>query len=294
MIVIANELRLGLRPLVALLALSSKALFAQTDVAEPIHWAYGAYFGTGVYRLAGGEEIYVLSARPGWQIRDAALAEDGRRTVGLELRFPITLGAHQFDTTAIGQALGIDNVGTLSAVPGIEIDIPMTPRWSLKPLVYGGWGTEVHGDASAWIYWAGLKSRLRFPRATTSFALVNSLTYAGYSTDAREHGNVVPLFTAVEFDRPLSTKKLADEQVVLHWHVGYSSYLDELDVFPAQGNFEHLELDDEWELGMAFSTGPEPLRLWRFKWDRVGLVYRFSSDGDFTGISLVFRSLFDR
>jgi hypothetical protein len=154
---------------------------------------------------------------------------------------------------------------------------------------------EVHGDASAWIYWAGLKSRLRFPGGgAKSWALVNSLTYVGYSTDAREDSKTVPLFTAFEFDRPLAAKKLGNEQVVLHWHVGYTSYLNDLELFPAASDFEHLELEDEWELGIAFSTGSEPLRLWRLKWDRVGLVYRFSSDGDFRGIGLVFRSLFER
>jgi hypothetical protein len=105
-----------------LFALSSEPVRAQADVAEPIHWAYGAYFGTGVYRMGGGEEIYVLSARPRWQIREATLVEDGKRSTGVELRFPITVGAHQFDTSAIGETLGIDNVGTVSAVPGVEID----------------------------------------------------------------------------------------------------------------------------------------------------------------------------
>jgi hypothetical protein len=53
-------------------------------------------------------------------------------------------------------------------------------------------------------------------------------------------------------------------------------------------------MDAEWEIGMAFSTGEEPLRLWRLKWDRVGVVYRVSADGEFRGVGLVFRSLFDR
>jgi hypothetical protein len=59
-------------------------------------------------------------------------------------------------------------------------------------------------------------------------------------------------------------------------------------------NIEHIRLEDEWELGVAFSTGPEPLRLWRLKWDRVGVAYRFSSDGNFSGISVFFRSLYER
>jgi hypothetical protein len=279
--------------LFALLLSSGGALHAQADAEDPIHWAYGAYFGTGAYRLADGEKAYIVSARPRWQIRDAALDEQGRRQVGVVLRFPVAIGAYDFDASAIGQTLGLDNVGTLSVVPGVEIDIPMSARWSLKPLAYGGWGTELDGDASAWMYWTGIKSRLRFPGADTSWALVNALTYVGYSTNAGEHGNSLPLFTGFEFDRPLGAKKLADEQVVLHWHVGYTSYLNGLELF-RDSNFEHLDLDGEWELGIAFGTGEEPLRLWRLKWDRVGIAYRFSRDGDFAGIGLVFHSLFER
>ena len=45
---------------------------------------------------------------------------------------------------------------------------------------------------------------------------------------------------------------------------------------------------------MAFGKGAEPLRLWRLHWNRVGIAYRFSSDGEFKGISVFFSSLFDR
>jgi hypothetical protein len=114
-------------------------VFGQTDIVEPIHWAYGAYFGTGAYRLGDGEEAYIISVRPRWQLRDAALDEQGRRQVGVLLRFPVAIGAYDFDASPLGQTLGLDNVSTLSAVPGVEIDIPMNPRWSLKPLAYVGW-----------------------------------------------------------------------------------------------------------------------------------------------------------
>jgi hypothetical protein len=55
-----------------------------------------------------------------------------------------------------------------------------------------------------------------------------------------------------------------------------------------------VAVDDEWEIGAAFSRGREPLRWWRLHWDRVGIAYRFSSNGHFEGVSLVFGSLYDR
>jgi hypothetical protein len=275
----------------ALVIATTTTAHAQSTVEDPIHWAYGAYFGTGAYRVSGGEETYVLSVRPRWGLRDAALDAQGRRTVGIDLRFPVAIGAYKIDATDVGGTLSLDNVSTLSAVPGIEFDVPIGARWSVKPLAYVGWGTELGGDASAWIYWTGIKSRYVFPRDEKTWALVNALTYVGYSANSGENGNVLPLFTAFEVDRPLRMKKVADEPVVLHWHVGYTSYLNHLELIT---DIDHIRLEDEWELGLAFSTGPDPLRLWRLKWDRVGVAYRFSSDGDFSGISLYFKSLYER
>jgi hypothetical protein len=275
----------------ALVIAMSATADAQSPVEDPIHWAYGAYFGMGVYRVDGGEEAYIVSMRPGWQVREAALDSEGERTVGIALRFPVALGVYGLDTADLGTTLAFDNVSTLSAVPGVEFDVPIGPRWSLKPLAYLGWGAELDGDASAWIYWTGLKSRFLFPRSNATWALVNALTYVGYSANSGENGNVLPLFTGFEVDRPLGMKKVADEPVVLHWHVGYTSYLNQLELI---SKIEPIRLEDEWELGLAFSTGPEPLRFWRLKWDRVGVAYRFDSDGDFSGISVYFKSLYER
>jgi hypothetical protein len=36
------------------------------------------------------------------------------------------------------------------------------------------------------------------------------------------------------------------------------------------------------------------IEVWRFRFDRVGLAYRFSSDGKLQGVGFVFRSLFDQ
>lgn len=269
---------------------------AHVCAAQPepsIPWAYGAYFGTGYYELGTGEETYVLSARPSWTWREAGFDANGKRRIGVEFRVPVTIGAYHIDVGDLGETLSFDNVSTITGVPGVEIEVPISDRWSLKPLGYVGWGTQIEGDASAFIYWAGVKSRLRLGDEDFDWGLVNSLVYVGYSSD-EEHGSALPLLTAFEFSRAIGEKKIAGNPVRLHWHVGYTNYLDEVILNPDRSPISRMELDTEWELGVAFSTGAEPLRLWRLKWDRVGLVYRFDGEGDFHGIGIEFRSLFDR
>jgi hypothetical protein len=268
---------------------------AQPEQNPPIHWAYSAYFGTGHYELGTEEEVFTASVRPRRRWREASIGPDGRRRIGVDLRVPIGIGAHDFAADDLGGTFRLGNVGTVSAVPGVEIEFPVTSRWSLKPIAYAGWGTETHGDASAWIYWTGIKSRLRFHAASFDWSLVNGLTYVGYSSDASERGSVLPLLTGLEFQTPLNGKTIAEHPVHLHWHIAYTKYLNEVEFLSAGGTSPHtVEVGDEWEIGVAFGTGDEPLRLWRLRWDRVGIAYRFSNDGNFTGIGLVFHSLFDR
>jgi hypothetical protein len=269
--------------------------FAQGDVAGPVNWAYSAYFGTGAYSVDSGESVYVLSLRPGWWLRRAELAESGERTIGLRFRLPLTIGLHELESSDLGATLDLDNVGTLSAVPGLEIEIPINGRWSLKPVVYAGWGSEVDGDASAWMYWAGVRSRLTFHNDAFDWALINALSDVGYSSDSGRRENVLPLLTGVEFERALANIRLGGEQVHLHWHVAYTSYLDEIKWLPiTRSTLPPVAIEDEWEIGVAFSRGTEPLRWWLLQWDRVGIAYRFSSNGHFEAVSLVFGSLYDR
>ena len=115
----------------ALVITTAASARAQSTAETPIHWAYGTYFGTGVYRISGGEEAFILSMRPRWHLRDAVLDEQGRRIVGIDLRFPVAIGAYELDAADIGGTLSADNVGTLSAVPGVEFDVPMSARWAL-------------------------------------------------------------------------------------------------------------------------------------------------------------------
>ena len=285
---------LGRRLLCFSFFLAFRSAFAAGEPAAPIPWAYSAYFGTGVYEVANGEKAYIFRVSPSWQWREAGVDDNGRRTIGWKFKFPVALGAHDLDANAIGATLSLDNVSTITVVPGVEIDIPIGSRWSLRPFASLGWGTETgSASSSAWVYWTGVKSRLAFPgHDGFEWALVNSLTSSGYTNDAHQSNRVLPLFTAFEFDRPIE-KKIGGEPVHLYWHVGYTDYLKHEPLLLGSG-VGSIDVEDEWEAGMAFGKGAEPLRFWRLHWNRVGIAYRFSSDGEFKGISVFFSSLFDR
>lgn len=264
------------------------------EVSTPIHWAYAPYFGTGRYD-SESEEILALSVKPGWQWRDSSLSEDGRRRLGFRIRVPLSIAVHGFDSDDLISNVDLENISTISAVPGLEIDIPMSERWRLKPMIYAGWGGEINGDESAWIYWAGLMSELAFEHGKIEWHMINGLTGLGFSARGEPSESVFPLLTGFEFRRPLEGHLLGGDRVYLDWHVAYTHYFEDVD-FVATREFggNSVTISNDIELGLAFSKGDRPITLWRLSFDRIGLAYRFDTQGDFSGISLVTKSLFER
>jgi hypothetical protein len=260
---------------------------------DPVHWAYAAYYGTGRYALSGDSDTYVLGVTPGRTFREPVLHEDGQRTLGIRLRVPVAIGSHHFSTDVAINQIALDDVNTISIVPGVEIEIPMTERWTLKTLTYVGYGSEPGHDNAADVYWVGMRSRYAFEPGKTRISLVNGITRMGYSGDSGESSQAMPLLSGLDFRRQLQ-KKLGDERVFLNWHVSYTRYIEDLGVDLPGLTENSINISSEWELGLAFSKGDSRLSLWRLSWDRLGLAYRFDSSGSFSGVSIYFASLFDR
>ncbi len=278
------------------LSFSSAFAKAQTDDGDFVHWAYSAFFGTGWYDLGEQDTAFAFSYGPRWQLRDASLGSDGKRSVGIELRFPLSGSLHELDFSDIAGNAQIENLSTLSAVPGIEVEIPVTKRWSLKAAAYLGWGTALGGGASSWIYWAGLRSRYKLPSARIDWALINSIFYVGYTPESGPSGAISPFMTGLEIEQRFGDATLGGDPLYLRWHGAYTRYHDfefaaqEVERFGRTRN----DVKDEWELGVALRKADRPLALWFLEWDQVGLAYRFNTQHNIKALSITFRALFDR
>jgi hypothetical protein len=276
----------------ACLFFSIAGVQAQESSSSSIHWAYSSYFGSGWYQVNGDRDVFVLRTTPRWELREANLAEDGARTLGIELRFPITAGLDKFDIDDIPGAADPDNLASLSVTPGIDLTVPLSKRWALRPFASVGWGTLLNGSESAWTYWTGVKSRYTFQNGKLNWALVNSVTYVGYSPSDGPSEDFWPLMAGLEFDYPLGNRKLDDEQLFLSWHGMYTTFEHDLDLALDDGSTSPIT--DQWEFGLSLRKKDERIKIWWFSFDRLGLAYRFSSSGDLKGISFVFRSVFER
>ena len=264
---------------------------AQDSTASSVPWAYGAYFGTGWYQIEGDRDIYVIRYTPRWEIREADFGEDGTRTIGIELRFPITFGLDNFSYDDLIGSADPDNLNSLSFTPGIDITIPVTAKWLLRPYAAVGWGGAFDSSESVLTYWAGIKSRYSFQHGKLDWALLNSVTYVGHTPSVGPSDDFWPLMVGLEFDYPLGQRKLGGEQVFLSWHGRYTTFEDDLSDVLDDGSV--APISDQWEFGMSFRKAEGRIKILFLNFDRLGLAYRFSTSGDFKGISFVFRSTFD-
>lgn len=265
--------------------------YGQSAESNTVHWAYSTYFGSGWYQVADETDAFALRYVPRKRLSEAAIDDAGERHLGVELRFPVTVGLNHFPLDDLPGSVNPKNFANLSVTPAVYLTWPVNERWTLRPFAALGWGTLLNGDESAWTYWTGVRSRVVLKNSVPHLALYNSVGFVGYSPSDGPSSGVWPITTALELRHP-SIGKPAGNQWQMHWHVAYTYFQNELDLVGRDAETEPIS--DQWEFGLAFSRNEASISIWRLEFDRLGLAYRFSSDGELKGIGLVFSSLFDQ
>ena len=281
-----------LRLLAAFLVLLPATGELQETGPSPVHWAYSAYFGTGWYSVSGDRDVYVVRMTARWALSDPVLDAEGNRSVGIYIKAPISVGLDDFNYDDVLGAAEVDNVSFISLNPGIDIEIPINSTWSLRPYASIGYGQAFDSSESAWTYWGGIKSRLAFQSGKLNWGLLNQVGFVGYTPNRGPSDKFWPLMTGFEFEYPVGSSNDNSAQKLLHWHATYTVFGDDLTF---SGNpLVNNPITDQWEFGVALGRRDSPIKIWFLKFDRLGLGYRTSSNGDLKGITFVFRSEFDQ
>jgi hypothetical protein len=281
--------------ILTLLAVSSALLpragLAQETPPASVHWAYSAYFGTGWYRVSGDRNVFVVRMTPRWSWSEPSLDDDGKRSVGLYFKSPVSLGLDSFDYDDVLGAVDVDNVSFISVNPGIDIEVPVTRIWSLRPYASVGYGTAFDGSESAWTYWAGVKSRVSFESGRLNWHLLNQAGFVGYTPNDGPADTIWPVMAGLEFDYPVGAPTTDGDQLLLHWRAAYTLFGDDLD-FTGDPTVNQA-INDQWEIGAAIARRDSRIPIWFLDFDMLGLGYRASSNGELKGVTFLFRSMFD-
>lgn len=255
------------------------------------HWALGAFFGTGWYQVDANRSVFIVRLPPRQELRAASLDEQGQRTLGIELVYALSLGLSRLDE--LPDFIEFDNYSTISFTPGIQVEVPVTPAWSLRPFLHLGYGWESQTQEGAFIGYGGVKSRYRLNAAsvTSRWSLLNGVYFAGYRPEYQDRGRFAALMAGLENSRPLGNWQIAGSNAMLNGHVTYTWFFDELNFHTDAERVNSFR--DQWEVGLAIGRRGGKIDLGFLSFEQIGLAYRWSSDGNFDGILLSFRSPFD-
>ena len=258
------------------------------EPAKQVHWAVGAFFGTGWYQVDENRSVFILRIPPRQTLRQAGLDEEGNRRVGVEIQYPVALGLSKLDE--IPDFIEFGNYSTISFTPGVQVEIPVDRKWSLRPYVHLGYGWEAETQEGAAIWYGGIKSRYRLRDGRFRWSVLNGLFFAGYKPEFENRGQYGAVMAGLEFSQPLGSVRLNDDPLYLNWHVTYNWFFDELSFHVDRDRVESFR--DQWEFGVALGKRDTPINIWFMKFQQIGLGFRWSSNGNFNAITLNFRSPF--
>jgi hypothetical protein len=267
-----------LRPLILLLPvlllyghMCSKALAQEAEVA-PINFAYATWIGSGYYQLAD-RKLYVLRIPLAIPLR--AVNDDHW---GINLLLPVTFAYEQFDSIFL-DSITDDNPGT-AFVPGVEVQIPVSKNWILKP--FGQIGIGYSESTTTYIYGGGIKSLYSFQWGRVDFGLGNSLVFAGEDATGNSEDEGFSMFQVGLDARHLINFSTGNRDADIGSYVVVSQFLDTLDFFGINGEVSQ-RTRALVQIGLTLGIDP-PVTLLGIDFSCVGIDYTFGKD--FSGIGL--------
>jgi hypothetical protein len=255
----------ALIPLVFSTPIAAQAAAPPTNDEDLVNYAYTT--GDTAFFNVVGQSVQAVRLPISYTLRSP-----DEHPWGVKLRFPVSIGLHDFSANdPLGGELN-ENVATISGLAGVEFQFPLGARWTLKPFVEFGAGKDLEGGAAAWIYSGGLNILLELHHGTTLFRLGAGAEYDGATlTGGGPSNGYSTIETGLDVRFPIgraASKRQLDWSVYgLRRHFPVALTFDQL-------NGERIELDAQNELG--FTMGFEqPIGFWLLKIRRVGLGYRF-------------------
>lgn len=247
------------------LAQSPQQRFADVPPERMVDWYYASTFGTGAYRIAD-RTVFVARVPLSYTLRPA----DGDQW-GIRLKLPVSVGL--YDVSSAFHDILAQNYGTLSILPGVELERRIDPRWTVKPTVSLGHGQDVANGIGATIWEVGVRSTYDLPLERTDLVLSGALLSAGYdSKPVRQQLGIVAL--GVSWILPTG-KELFGKATNVGLHFNHYQFFNRLDfVIDPDGR---STVPRQYEIGMSLGSY-QPYKLFGLEADRIGVALRLGDE----------------
>lgn len=230
-------------------------------------FAFASYLGTGFYTTSG-QDVFVLQLPFEHTIKEQTETE-----AGWILKLPITLGFINFDSLRIEELPEVDDVGTITFLPGLEYRYPVTPNWTLMPFADYGFARELDHASNVLIVGAGIKSYydVHFDRAM--FTLGNRFLYARERTeDSINDADYSLIETGLNY-RVTSDYSFGSDPLYTNLYYILFYYPNNLVFFEQTEN--PISVGVEHEVGFTLSNIPDFLF---FEKPQIGIGVRFGKN----------------
>lgn len=250
-----------------LLCSLAAATSADDEREDTINVAYALILGSGIYEI-GGRRAYVLNMPFKF-----VLNEPEARDWSLNLLLPVTIGVLDVDWDEFwGDGLDGDRLQTLGLTPGIEMNIPLTDHWTLKPFVQAGYVHDMKEDYDAWVYMGGLRSLGSYQLGAYTIGLGAAVTVLEQRPRSRgENTGVGVIDLGLDVRRALDMQ-LRGQPLELSVFAIASHYYNDLDLLSIRDDDFHIKRT--YEIGLTMGTA-KPLRMLGMDWQRVGMGYKW-------------------
>lgn len=250
--------------LIGLTAILPRALGADGE-RDLINYAYLSSFGIGGYDVEE-REVRAFQIPFSYQLRPMQGDE-----WGIKILFPATVATVEGDSIDVdGIELPLDSYVT-AVDPGVELQIPVRPKWTVKPFGKIGIGRDVSEERGALVGSLGLKSRYLIPWEKFQFAFGAGVFYDGYKPKDEDRKDYASVGVGWDTIYPLWFT-LRGRRTNIGGYFAYYFYFDDLE-FERLGR-NPIEIDDQFEIGVTFGTY-EPIRIGWWEFGRVGIAFRF-------------------
>lgn len=158
------------------------------------NFVFSNYLGTGFYTTSG-HNVFVIQIP-----LDHTIIEKTDTDAGWLLNLPITIGLINFGNLEFEELPDINDVTTLTFVPGIEYQYPVTPDWTLIPFADYGFARDFNHTSNVLITGVGIKSYANFQLNESVLTLGNRLLYAREkSEDANDASDYLLIETGLSY-----------------------------------------------------------------------------------------------
>ena len=232
------------------------------------NYAYSVFSGTGRYKI-DDRTIVAIRAPLVWDLVEADY-ETGK--LGYRFLFPVAVGVTNFKDVDDFPDIDIDSLQTLGVAPGIEMVIPATPKWQVKPFAQGGYGFDLQSDSHTVIWGAGIRTR-------TSLGVDSNWLIGGEFLRAGEHPNRDAPATSfsrwgigTEYRLPTDWQpyghRVSWQARLLQWY-----FTDAVNFNPPS---EKTTVSRSTEVGISFSVDP-PISILGYPFTQGGIGYQVAN-----------------